>query len=120
MVGRLTAKDAVDSPDSPREAAVQDRQATGTSIGFQMPTVLQEKECLIEMYLRSSQFRDCIRVMLEAGAVIADPVLQAVLLDDVKMLRKLMKEPRFITDGRYDLDCTFTPSDGRAGCQSGR
>ena len=69
-------------------------------------------ECLIEMYLRSSQFRDCVRVMLEAGAAIADPVLQAVLLDDVKMLRHLMKEPRFRTERKFDLDCTFTPLKG--------
>ncbi len=68
--------------------------------------------CLIEMYLRSSKFRDCVRVMLEAGAVIEDPVLQAVLLDDVITLRRLMKNPRIKTDRKFDLDCTFTPLKG--------
>ncbi len=68
--------------------------------------------CLIEMYLRSSQFRDCVRVMLEAGAVIEDPVLQAVLLDDAVTLRRLMKNPRVKTERKFDLDCTFTPLNG--------
>jgi len=68
--------------------------------------------CLIEMYLRSSWFRDCVRVMLEGGAVIEDPVLQAVLLDDAIALRRLMKSPRFKTERKFDLDCTFTPLKG--------
>ena len=67
---------------------------------------------LIEMYLRSSNFRDCVRVMLESGAVIEDPVLQAVLLDDVVTLRHLMKQTGFKTDRKFNLDCTFTPLNG--------
>jgi hypothetical protein len=34
------------------------------------------------MYLRSSRFAECLRVMLDAGAVIPDPLLQAILLDE--------------------------------------
>src|SRR5579862_3161429 len=68
--------------------------------------------CLIEMYLRSSGFRDCVRVMLEAGAVIEDPVLEAVLLDDAVSLRRLMMNPHFKIERKFDLDCTFTPLKG--------
>ena len=68
--------------------------------------------CLIEMYLRSPKFRDCVRVMLDAGAVIEDPVSQAVLLDDAIMLRRLMKKPGFKTERKFNLDCTFHPVKG--------
>lgn len=67
---------------------------------------------LIEMYLRSPRFRDCLRVMLEAGAIIEDPVLKAILLDDVVTLRHLMKKRGFKTEKKFDLDCTFTPLKG--------
>ena len=39
-------------------------------------------DILIEMYTRSSKFAECLRVMLEAGATVGDPLLKAVLLDD--------------------------------------
>src|SRR5258708_19271965 len=44
---------------------------------------------LIEAYLRSSRFSDCLRVMLKPGAVIDDPLLEAVLLDDSSNLTHL-------------------------------
>ena len=37
---------------------------------------------LIEMYLRSSRFAACLRVLIDAGATIGDPLLEALLLDD--------------------------------------
>jgi hypothetical protein len=49
-------------------------------------------EHLIETYLRSSRFADCLRVMLNAGAAINDPLLEAVLLDDSSRLRRLIAE----------------------------
>ena len=68
--------------------------------------------CLIEMYLRSPKFAPCVQVMLEAGATIEDPVLQAVLLDDAAALRGLMKRPGFKSGRKFDLECTFTPLKG--------
>ena len=67
---------------------------------------------LIEMYLRSPKFANCLRVMLDAGATIEDPVLLALLLDDAAALRRLMKAPRFRTERRFNLECTFTPLKG--------
>src|SRR4051812_40605266 len=39
-------------------------------------------DSLIEMYLRSARFAECLQVMLDAGATIRDPLLQSILLDD--------------------------------------
>ena len=45
-------------------------------------------DILIEMYTRSPAFADCLRVMLDAGATVGDPLLEAVLLDDDVALRR--------------------------------
>ena len=37
-------------------------------------------DVLIEMYLRSSRFAECLHLMLNAGATLGDPLLQALLL----------------------------------------
>ncbi|HTU48700.1 MAG TPA: ankyrin repeat domain-containing protein [Bryobacteraceae bacterium] len=106
LEGELLAAFEVHSPEKIR-AVLERGQSPIEPIKGKTPM-----ECLIEMYLRSSQFRDCVRVMLEAGAVIEDPVMQAVLLDDVVTLRQLMKRPGFKTERKFDLDCTFTPLKG--------
>ena len=91
--------------------AIRAALAAGTSpvapVKGQTPMI-----CLIEMYLRSPKFAACVRVMLEAGAQIDDPVLQAVLLDDAPALRRLMKASGFRTERKFDLACTFTPLKG--------
>ena len=48
-------------------------------------------DILIEMYSRSANFADCLRVMIEAGAEIGDPLLEAVLLDDERALGGLVR-----------------------------
>ncbi|MDX2149928.1 MAG: ankyrin repeat domain-containing protein [Bryobacteraceae bacterium] len=72
------------SPD-----AIRDLLAGGLS-----PTELIDGkrpiDCLIEMYARSSKFAACLRVMLDAGATVGDPLLEALLLDDAAALRKLL------------------------------
>ena len=37
-------------------------------------------EWLMEMYLRSGRFVECVRVMLEVGATLDDSMLEAILL----------------------------------------
>jgi hypothetical protein len=106
LEGDLLAAFEVHSPEEIR-AVLQAGQSPTQPIKGKTPM-----ECLIEMYLRSSGFRDCVQVMLEAGAVIEDPVLKAVLLDDAVSLRRLMKTPRFKTERKFNLDCTFTPLNG--------
>ena len=69
-------------------------------------------EWLMEMYLRSGRFVECVRVMLEAGATLDDPVPEAILLDDDMPLRKLLQqEPR--SHGRkFHLGCAYTSLHG--------
>ena len=69
-------------------------------------------DILIEMYLRSSRFADCIRVMLAAGATIEDPLIEAVLLDDEAALRRVASTPGQQLDRTLDLVSTFTPCTG--------
>lgn len=45
---------------------------------------------LIEMYFRSSRFAECLRVLLDAGAAVGNPLLQAILLDDDARLREVL------------------------------
>ncbi|MBY0504569.1 MAG: hypothetical protein K2X03_11700 [Bryobacteraceae bacterium] len=88
-------------------AALQAGQSPVALIEGQTPIM-----CLIEMYLRSAKFAECVRTMLEAGAVIPDPVLKAILLDDAQSLRREMKKPGFKLERKFDLRCTFTPLRG--------
>jgi hypothetical protein len=59
-------------------------------------------DCLIEMYMRSPRFAECLRVMLDAGATIADPLLEAILLDEPEELSAPAIERRLT------LVCAFT------------
>jgi ankyrin repeat protein len=63
-------------------------------------------DILIEMYSRSPHFVECLRVMLDAGATIEDPLLRAVLLDDPAALRGLA------LDAKLDLVAAYTCCSG--------
>jgi ankyrin repeat protein len=64
---------------------------------------------LVEMYLRSPKFSDCVRCLVQAGARCPDAGLLAVLLDDAKMLgAELRKKPSWIRH-RVDIRSAFTP-----------
>jgi ankyrin repeat protein len=67
---------------------------------------------LIEMYLRSPRFSDCVRCLLQAGARFSDSVLLAVLLDDAELLRTELRKKSSLIQHRVDLCCTFTPLRG--------
>lgn len=67
---------------------------------------------LVEAYLRSCRFADCVRVMLNAGAVIHDPLLEAVLLDDSSRLRRLITESPQRLHQKLDLLVAFTSCRG--------
>jgi len=64
---------------------------------------------MINMYLRSSQFKDCIKAFVDYGLKFDDKVLLAVLLDDAKTLDKLLTKDKTLLYKKYSLDCTFTP-----------
>ncbi len=67
-------------------------------------------DVLIGMYLRSSRFADCLQIMLDAGANLGDPLLQAILLDDDSGLRGLLSDETL----RRKLNplCAFTSCRG--------
>ncbi|MFN7935527.1 MAG: hypothetical protein U0R19_19510 [Bryobacteraceae bacterium] len=47
-------------------------------------------DILIEMYSRSANFAPCLRVLLDAGATIGHPLLEAILLDDPAALQSIL------------------------------
>ena len=59
-------------------------------------------EHLIEMYTRSPKFAACLRVLLDAGGEISDPLLRAVLLDDAEGL------PSSDVNRRLDIVAAYT------------
>lgn len=68
-------------------------------------------DCLIEMYLRSPRFAECIKVMLDAGATL-DPLLRALLLDDHAALRGLLAESGELLRRKLNPLCAFTSCRG--------
>jgi hypothetical protein len=62
---------------------------------------------LVEMYLRSPKFSDCVRCLMQAGARCSDIGFLAVLLDDAELLRvELRRNPSLIH--HRDIRCAFT------------
>ena len=66
--------------------------------------------CLIEMYLRSPKFPECLQVMLDAGADIEDSVLKAILLDDAVALCRVLKPADL--KRKFYMESTFTSLKG--------
>jgi hypothetical protein len=69
-------------------------------------------EWLMEMYLRSGRFVESVRVMLDAGATVDDPLLEAMLLDDDARLRKLLQQEPQNRAKEFHLACAYTPLHG--------
>lgn len=65
-------------------------------------------DCLIEMYQRSTRFPECLRLMLEAGAALDDPLPVAVLLDDDRGLREVLRASPQELGRRLHLECAYT------------
>ena len=68
-------------------------------------------DVLIEGYLRSSRFTECLQVLLAAGASIDDAFLKAILLDDEASVRRLAADERDL-NRRLRVPCAFTSCDG--------
>jgi hypothetical protein len=67
---------------------------------------------LIEMYLRSPKFSDCVRCLVQAGARCPDTGLLAVLLDDAEMLQAELRKNPSLIHRQVDIRCAFTPLRG--------
>jgi Ankyrin repeat len=64
---------------------------------------------LVEMYLRSRKFSDCVRCLMQAGARCSDIGFRAVLLDDAELLRAELRRNPSLIHHRVDIRCAFTP-----------
>jgi hypothetical protein len=69
-------------------------------------------DILIEMYTRSPRFAECLQVMLDAGATISDPLLEAVLLDDPIALRRVGQTSDRSFERKLSLLCAYTSCKG--------
>src|SRR5690348_7456279 len=69
-------------------------------------------DCLIAMYLRSPRFPECLQIMLDAGATIGDPMLQAILLDDDAAVRGLLATSGGNAQRKLSPLCAFTSCRG--------
>ena len=64
---------------------------------------------LIEMYFRSDDLPDCLRLLLAHGAKLDDPTIAPVLLNDAAALEEAVRRDSTLLEYRTSLACTFTP-----------
>lgn len=102
----LVGEFEVHSPDGIRRALAAGVSPTAL-IGGKRPI-----DILIEMYLRSSRFGECLRVMVDAGATVDDPLLESILLDDDAGLRELLSESNAYLQRKLNPLCAFTSCRG--------
>ena len=67
---------------------------------------------LLEMYFRSSRLPDCLRVLLDRGGELEDPLLAPVLLDDAHGLARALRDNPALLEHRTTMHCAFTPLQG--------
>ena len=65
--------------------------------------------CLTEMYYRSDAFPACLKLLLDRGAVLDDPVIAPVLLNDGEGVRAALKTNPALIQYRTSMVSTFTP-----------
>lgn len=94
------------SPDGIRAALAAGASPTGLLKG-KTPI-----DSLVESYLRSPRFADCLRVLIEAGAELTDPLLEALLMDDEAGLRRLLRGSPQEMGRKLRVPCAFTSCEG--------
>jgi len=68
---------------------------------------------MVEMYLRSPRFKDCVQVFIDRGLEFEDKALLAVLTDSDEWLEELLKTDHGITNRTYSqFNNSFTPLTG--------
>ncbi|WP_170113148.1 ankyrin repeat domain-containing protein [Ahniella affigens] len=80
--------------------------------GFDLSVVIDGKapiNYLIEMYFRSDRFPECLRLLLERGAILDDPKIEAILLDDPIALDAAVARDPSLLAHRTSMRCAFTP-----------
>lgn len=64
---------------------------------------------LIEMYSRGENFSKCLRALLDRGAVLDDPVVAPVLLNDPESLEAAIRANPSLLEYRTTMVSAFTP-----------
>jgi hypothetical protein len=64
---------------------------------------------LTEMYSRGDEFPHCLRLLLDRGAVLDDPVLAPVLLNDPEAVASAVRANPSLLDHRTTMVSAFTP-----------
>ena len=64
---------------------------------------------LTEMYSRSANFPRCVRILLDRGAVLDDPAVAPVLLNDVAALKAALLDNPSLLHHRTTMVSAFTP-----------
>ena len=64
---------------------------------------------LTEMYSRSPNFPECLRILLDRGAVLDDPLVAPVLLDDADALKAAIRASPSLIHHRTTMISAFTP-----------
>jgi ankyrin repeat protein len=64
---------------------------------------------LTEMYSRGDNFAKCLRLLLDRGAVLDDPLVAPVLLNDAEALRAAIQADPSLLDHRTTMVSAFTP-----------
>jgi ankyrin repeat protein len=80
--------------------------------GFDLSGLIHGKSPVnhfIEMYFRSDNFPDCLRLLLERGAVLDDPKIAPVLLNDPVAIEAAVLADSTLLNHRTTLTCAFTP-----------
>ena len=83
--------------------------------GFDISSLIKGKSVvtnLTEMYSRSDAFPDCLRLLLERGAVLDDPLIAPALLDDAELLAAALRADPSLIHHTTSMASTFTPLDG--------
>ena len=80
--------------------------------GFDIKSAIKGKSVitsLTEMYTRSDRFSDCLRLLLERGGVLDDPLLAPVLLNDANDLAIALRRDPSLIEHRTSMVSAFTP-----------
>ncbi len=64
---------------------------------------------LLEEYTRSNRLADCLRLLFERGAVLQDPAVAPVLLDDADAIQVAVTASPSLLEHRTTLTSSFTP-----------
>jgi hypothetical protein len=69
-------------------------------------------DSLVETYLRSPRFAECLQIMLDAGATVGDPLLESILLDDDARTREILAGSGDGLQKKLSPLCAFTSCRG--------